>query len=276
MGDCTYCGKSAGLFHTVHKECESAHQAAEHAIVTAIDKAFSSATIADSLPSYIHNTGESGFIDSQAQRKLIVDGWTRALNHFLVPGLFDDSQEALLVRFKALFHLTNEELSAENSYPLMVKADALRDLTSGKLPDRCHIVGTLPINLQKDERLVWAFPNTSYYANKTHREYVGASAGVSLRVLKGVYLHTNSFHGKPIDVSTTQKVDTGFFAITNKNIYFSGRLKAMRVPFSKIVSFQEFSDGIGFFRDSANAKHESFMTGDGWFTYNLVVHLAKM
>jgi hypothetical protein len=257
--------------HTPHHGARS-----ERAIVDAIDNAFSSANIADSLPSFVHDTAESGFIDSQAERKFLVDGWTRALNRFLEPGLFDASQEALLVRFKELFHLSNEELGAANAYPLMVKAEALRDLTSGKLPDRCHIVGTLPINLHKDERLVWAFPDTNYYTHKTQRKYVGASAGVSVRVAKGLYFHTSSFRGNPIDVSTTQKVDTGIFAVTNKNLYFAGPIKAIRVPFAKVISFQKFSDGIGFFRDGANAKQEAFATGDGWFTYNLIVHVAKL
>jgi len=35
-----------------------------------------------------------------------------------------------------------------------------------------------------------------------------------------------------------------------------------------------YSDGIGIHRDAASAKPQIFVTGDGWFTYNLVVNLA--
>jgi len=47
------------------------------------------------------------------------------------------------------------------------------------------------------------------------------------------------------------------------------------VPYSKIVSFTPYSDGIGIQRDAASAKPQTFVTGDGWFIYNLVVNLAR-
>lgn len=33
---------------------------------------------------------------------------------------------------------------------------------------------------------------------------------------------------------------------------------------------QPFDDGIGVMRDTASAKPESFVIGDGWFAYNLI------
>jgi hypothetical protein len=48
------------------------------------------------------------------------------------------------------------------------------------------------------------------------------------------------------------------------------------VPYNKIVSFLPFDDGIGIVRDAQTAKPQIFKTGDGWFTYNLLVNLAQM
>jgi len=70
-------------------------------------------------------------------------------------------------------------------------------------------------------------------------------------------------------------VDQGILCITNKNIYFGGKIKSFRIPYNKIVSFTSYSDGIGIHRDSVNAKLEAFSTNDGWFTYNLLVNLAS-
>jgi hypothetical protein len=71
-------------------------------------------------------------------------------------------------------------------------------------------------------------------------------------------------------------VDKGYVYITNKHIYFSGPSKSLRVPYNKIVSFLPFDDGIGIVRDAQTAKPQIFKTGDGWFTYNLLVNLAQM
>jgi hypothetical protein len=56
--------------------------------------------------------------------------------------------------------------------------------------------------------------------------------------------------------------------VTDKNIYFTGPRKSLRLPYRKIVSFEPFSDGVGVMRDAATAKPQIFVTGDGWFTYN--------
>jgi hypothetical protein len=64
--------------------------------------------------------------------------------------------------------------------------------------------------------------------------------------------------------------------ITDRNIYFSGPQKSLRLPYKKIVSFQPFSDGFGLIRDAVSAKPQIFVTGDGWFTYNVVTNLAHM
>jgi hypothetical protein len=70
-------------------------------------------------------------------------------------------------------------------------------------------------------------------------------------------------------------VDTGLVVVTDKNIYFSGPAKSLRIPYTKIVSFLPFEDGIGVIRDTPTAKPQIFTNGDGWFTYNLVTNLAQ-
>jgi hypothetical protein len=276
MGDCSYCGKPAGFLHSKHKECEAAHVDGQSKIAAAIDTAFSSAALPDALLPFVSHTGEAAFVGQSEQRELLVNGWSRALDRFLEHGLPDDAEQARLMRFKQMFGLTDQELSAPNAFPRLVKASTLYDLAQGKIPRRFNITGNLPLNLHKDEILVWAFWNTAYIEDMTHREYVGGSAGMSVRVMKGLYFHTSAFHGKPIDVTTTRRVDSGLFAVTSKNIYFAGTHKSMRIPYTKIVSFQSYSDGIGLVRDAASAKRQAFLTGDGWFVYNLVTNLAKL
>jgi hypothetical protein len=95
-------------------------------------------------------------------------------------------------------------------------------------------------------------------------------------VMKGLYYRTGAFEGHQIDRTERVHLDRGLVAVTTKNIYFSGSVKSFRVPFQKIVSFQSFSDGIGVVRDASNAKPQTFVTGDGWFTYNLVTNLSKL
>lgn len=64
--------------------------------------------------------------------------------------------------------------------------------------------------------------------------------------------------------------------LTTKHIYFAGPKKRFRVRYDRIVSFEPYQDGIGIMREAQTAKPQSFITGDGWFVYNLATNLAQM
>jgi hypothetical protein len=152
----------------------------------------------------------------------------------------------------------------------------LREVLNGVVPKRMTFNSNLPINFQKGEQIVWVFPESSYLEDKTRRQYVGQSKGVSVRVMKGVYYRVGAFQGQPVEWIERVHLDTGYVVITNKNLYFAGPSKSLRIPYKKIVSFLSFSDSIGIIRDAANAKPQIFVTGDGWFPYNLLTNLAQL
>jgi hypothetical protein len=276
MGDCKYCGKSAGFLRRQHKECAATHQTAADRLAVAIEQAFSLPEPPQSLAVLLAETAAHGYISAPEQRSLLVDGWAHALERFMGDGVLDESEESRLVVFMKRFNITRDELNKSHSFDRMVKAITLREVMHGEIPDRFTFNGNLPVNLQKGEKIVWAFPRTDYLEDKTRRVYVGRSAGVSVRIAKGVYYHTSAFKGQPVERTERQHVDVGWLVLTNKNLYFTGPLKSVRIPYQKIVSFQTFSDGLGLMRDAASAKPQVFVTGDGWFTYNLAANLAKL
>src|SRR4051812_46664025 len=104
------------------------------------------------------------------------------------------------------------------------------------------------LTVQKGEQIVWAFGGSRYLEEKTRREWVGRSQGMSVRVARGVYYRTGASRGHSVEHSETVLIDRGWLILTNKHIYFSGPKKSLRVPYSKIVSFEPFSDGMGIMR----------------------------
>ena len=283
MGNCKYCGKPAGFFHSKHQECETQHLERERTIqsgrqlitfkVTNIIKSLDSF---DNLEKVISEIEQSYFVPSSERKILMIKGWENSVEQFLEDGILDATEEARLVQFKERFALSQTDLDKSGALTRITKAAVLRDVLNGIIPQRLSIDSGLPINLQKGEQLVWAFPGSSYLEDKTRWQYVGKSQGVSIRVMKGVYYRAGSFKGQPVDYTERVHIDTGWVAVTNKNIYFAGSLKSVRLPYTKIVSFEPFSDGIGVIRDAATAKPQIFVTGDGWFTYNLVTNLSQI
>lgn len=276
MGDCKYCGKPVGFLRSKHAECDRQFEDGKREILAAVSQAVMGSGALDGLPARITSIAQRSFVADSEQRALIARGWVSTVDRFLEDGILEESEEKRLMELKERFSLSQSELNASEALTKVTKAAVLRDVLNGVIPQRVTVNGGLPINLQKGEQIVWVFPGSDYLEDKTRRQYVGGSQGVSIHVMKGVYYRVGAFKGEAIDRTERVRVDTGLVAITNKHIYFAGPAKSIRLPYAKIVSFQPFNDGVGVIRDASSAKPQIFVTGDGWFTYNLVTNLAQM
>lgn len=283
MGNCKYCGKPTGFFRSKHAECEEQHQQQERVIqggrqqiAVEVLRAIKGSESFDSLEKTIAKIEQSSFVPSTERRDLFIKGWENSVEQFLEDGILDNTEEKRLVEFRERFALSQSELDRSGALTKTTKAAVLRDVLNGVVPQRVSVDGNLPINLQKGEQVVWAFSGSKYLEDKTRRQFVGGSQGASIRVMKGVYYRVGAFKGHAVEHTERVHIDTGWVVVTNKNIYFAGPRKSLRLPYPKIVSFEPFSDGIGVMRDTATAKPQIFVTGDGWFTYNLVTNLSQI
>lgn len=276
MGICIYCGKPAGFLRKKHRECEEKRNKGMTEMVRLAKEAALGMHPIEGLSNELAGIAENSFISSEQIRETLITGWEQAVSHFLEDGNLEIQEEDRLTSFAEHFALTQEDLDKNGAYTKFVRGAVLRELMEGKIPKRCQPVGALPFNFQRSETLIWIFNNVAYYEDKTRRRYVGGSQGVSFRIAKGLYYRVGSFRGHPVETTERVHVDTGILAVTTKHIYFHGSTKSFRVRFDKIVSFTPYSDGIGIQRDASTAKPQVFVTGDGWFTYNLLVNIANI
>ena len=283
MGNCKYCGKPAGFLRGKHTECEELHQQHERLIqggrqriAFEVLRAIKGSENFDDLEKRIAEIERSSFVPPAERKALLTKGWENSVEQFLEDGILDTTEEKRLVEFKERFALSQSELDRNGALTKTAKAAVLREVLNGVIPQRMSVDGNLPVNLQKGEQVVWAFSGCKYLEDKTRRQVVGGSQGVSVRVMKGVYYRVGAFKGQAVEHTERVHIDTGWVVVTNKNIYFSGPRKSVRLPYAKIVSFEPFSDGIGVMRDTATAMPQIFVTGDGWFTYNLVTNLSQI
>lgn len=274
MGDCRYCGKPAGVFRHAHRTCEQAHSSGAAAIVDRVLGSLRSGQAVDSAQQEISLIRACSFISDADSRGLVASGWSKGVLEVLESGLLSEDQERCLLAWARLYGLTKDDLDANGAFTRVVKAAVIRDLTNGLLPQRCVIEGDLSIVLKKGEQVIWLFNNSPYLEDRTRRRYVGKSQGVSIRLAKGLYYRVGASAGEAVDTVERVQVDTGSVVLTDKHVYFAGQQKSLRIPFQKIISMVRFSDGIGVMRDGPNAKLQVFVTGDGWFTHNVLANLV--
>jgi len=218
----------------------------------------------------------NNFFVSEAEiRESLIIAWGQAVDHFMSDGYLSRQEEAYLHYFANYFGINQEELKLHKSYEKFIKGIVLREVMEGRIPRYSGPLGGLPVNLQRDESLVWIFRGVEYYEKVTRRRRVGSSSSVSIRVARGVYLRTSSFDSESVEYTETVYVDKGTLLFTTKHIYFSGKSKAFRVRLNKIASFTPYEDGFGIHRDAQSAKPQIFVTGDGQFAYKLALSIAR-
>ncbi len=206
-------------------------------------------------------------------RQLLIQAWVAAVEGSTEDGILTQAEENALFKYLAYFNLSRDDV--EEAHRDLVRAAVIRDLMEGEITYRLNVTDH-PFNLQKNEKLVWAFRGVQYIETKTKRERRGTSHGLSIRVARGLYYRPSTFKSRVHEWDENVHVDTGTLGITPKHLYFSGPGKSFRVRYDKIVAYDPFSDGIGFTQDAANAKPKKFVTGDGWFIYNLVTNLSNL
>ena len=277
MGNCIYCGQKAGFLRRKHKECRNKYNEGFRAIKKIIHDSFLDNKI-ENIKKKIDDIAKNSFIDDQEKKRFIINGWEDSVNTAFDDHILTEEEESSLVSIASYFNLSQNDLDDTGAYTKVVKGSILRSVINGEIPNKIDVPDSLHFNFQKAEQLVWVEDNVKYCETKTKTRYQPGSRGVSIKIAKGIYFRTGSFKGKRIQYEETDHIDTGTFAVTSKHIYFGGDRKNFRIPFSKIVAFKQYSDGLGIQRDGLTAKPQTFCMreGDGWFIYNLVSNISNI
>lgn len=288
MGNCVHCGKPAGWFKSSHPPCQAEYERSMAAKVAEADrlKGAGGELVArlthlirsDCAMTELFDTLESavnaGVLAPNERQAMAAKAWARAVDAFLEDGLLTTEEDDRLSRTREALMLSPEELHASGALMRAGKASVLRAAFEGA--PILHTETDVPVNLQRGEGVAWVFRNVGYLEDRVKRQMVGGSQGVSLRVMSGVYYRVGQFKGKTVETTQRQRVDTGSLVVTDKHLYFVGPATSKKIPYSKIVSFEQFSNGIGLMRDAATAKPQIFVVDDGWFVYNLITNLARL
>ncbi|MFZ5978032.1 MAG: hypothetical protein GTN67_05800 [Hydrotalea flava] len=274
---CKFCGQPAGFLRSVHKECELAHSNALISIPNEISKSITSTSDFSNLSNEVAAIAKTGFINQTELNELYTLGFDKAVETFLDDGIISKEEEEKISNYKKYFDLDQNLLNKNGSFEKVAKGLILKDISQGKLPEnRLNISGNSPFLLDKGETLIWIFQTVEFYEQRSKTTFEGKSQGISIKIAKGVYYRTGQFKGNPVTTTQMTLIANGMFALTNKNIYFASASKSIKIPYAKLISMTQYSDGIGLQKDGASAKPQIFKGLDGWFTYNIISNLKNV
>lgn len=274
MGACIYCGNKAGLFKDRHKECEEKKHAGEVQLEKAVVDAIQYDQNLDELPGFLDAISKECYISEAEKQQLIYKGFDTAVALFNEDSIITAEEEAKLATFINHFKYTQEELNGNHSHDLVAKSSIVRRLALGEDVEIGRPDGfVLPIQLGKDEKLLWAFARTSLYQPSTKTTYSGHSSGVSVRIASGLYYRMGAFKGEPIVTSEMKFIASGITFYTTTSIYFSSPMKTVKIPFNKIISLFPYGNGVSIQKDGATSKPFIFQNVDAPFLQNIMANV---
>ncbi len=97
--------------------------------------------------------------------------------------------------------------------------ETLDDLRKGITPDRYNLSGFV---CKKNEKVLFSFQGVRHYHQGTHSQWTGRSAGVSVKVVKGLWFRTGANRGHSVSSTSMDDQGTGTLVLTNQGFSFIG------------------------------------------------------
>jgi hypothetical protein len=276
MGICKYCGKPAGLLRHQHKKCREQHDNATQKILEFFREALTSTIAPTRFQELTDEIARKSYIKDQEYKNLVALGFANLIDAALADKLLSQDEDKRVDALRDAFKMNLKDLPTTTAYKY-AKGTMLRQLEEGKFPSAVpHVEGYNPINLERGEKIMWIFNNAEFFTQRKRTEYVGATQGASIRLMRGVYYKVGSFKGAPVQKQYLASEGIGDFFISDRNIYCYSKTKSVKVPIRKIISIEPYADGISLSRDGANAKPYIFTVDDPWFAANAISRLNQI
>lgn len=274
MGKCKYCGENAGLFHSSHPECEQRHTSGLQKVTDLLTECFHRREDFYLRRNELERILSESYISPEEKDAIYLDTLDRAVDKYLDDGIIDAAEERTVARFMQFTGMPQQTLNSRGALEKVVQSKVLQEILNGQTPaPRITVAGNFPFLLSRDESLIWLFRNVTLQVEKTRRETVGRTRGVSVRICRGVYYRTGGFRGTPVETTYMQTVGTGQVCLTTKHFYFHSPQKSLKIPYSKIISVDAFSNGLEIQKDGAREKPMFFSNISSWFCYNVIANL---
>ncbi len=276
MSKCRYCGQDAGFFHSKHADCEQRHDSGVGRLCDILEECFNRKEDFYLHQKEVNDLCRDSYISPEEMRDIYCRTFDKAIDRYLDDGIIDRNEEQTVARFMQFTGLPQQALNANRSLEKVVQSKVLQELLNGQIPSpRITISGSFPFLLGKNERMLWLFRDVTLMMQKVRRETVGRTRGVSVRICRGVYYRTGGFKGTPVETSYMQRVGTGSVCLTDRNFYFHCPEKSLKIPFSKILSLDPYSNGLGIQKDGAREQPMFFENLNSWFCYNVISNLKQ-
>ncbi len=262
MGACVLCGKSAGFFYALHKNCYQRYQAVVTSMVELLEQQLATTHQLDSICAQMCAQVDALNFTSEASQRCHV----KALEKFA--GLPTQPLKHMAVAENWLALMTmlalDESLFVD---PHLVQRQrnlpALRSLQAGQLPQFEHNKQAFPGTLMQQEVIWWQFKNCDLGQKKPQqRDWSIVSQLIdNLRPSKSNLVE--------------QSLAQGSLWLTNVAIYIVSEQDLVTIEYTDIYSCTPASGGVSLQLKQRSSVAQSLYCEDGRLLYQFILEALK-
>jgi hypothetical protein len=266
MASCVLCGRAVGFLQKQHRECRDARKRAIEAIPALVEKSIASSIKTSRFHALLTEAAETSFISPSELKQTVVKTLQQVATRILSERLISGDED---LRISEIMEAFDTKFDGE-LFEVLVKADILRTLAAGRMPDRVRVKGSMPISLAKNETVIWIFN----HAIAHRRRYKGNAIGENRKDL-ATYSARVPVKTRLPRRWTIQKTPSDLL-VTNENLYFlSGTTAPRQLAISRILDLKRYKSGLSFLSGRKEQGVVNFIAlDDPWFAANLIGSLT--
>ena len=165
MGRCIFCDRPAGFLRRRHAECQERHTRALAIIPELFSKALHSSLPATRFGELLKDAAGASFIKPRDLGSICIGGMSRMIDAVLEERLLTQTEEERIAEIRDA--LGSSITDVTDLSEKLIKIGMLRELNNGELPDRVTVVGPMPIELRRHERVIWIFNGVISFRRRT-------------------------------------------------------------------------------------------------------------
>ena len=267
MGKCIVCSKSAGPFYSLHKACYKIYQNTRECLEQTLSKCIRSDVHGDELIDSLHSCKPPSNFSLSLFESLIKRAWQDQSKAVLKGKPLNSKHANYLLAVAPQLEIEDKDVEpylfsklANLEHLICINQDKAVSINSSALNDK--------IDLIDDESLLWVFEDTLKV------EQLRYSEEKQWTVLQSII--NNLFSKSRYKELAVKTEAAGNFAITNQHYHYITKEKTISVRITDIYSITPMKDGVRIQTTQRNTTSNTYLTGDGRFTYALLCYAQNL
>ena len=279
MGKCVVCSKSAGPFNSLHKACLSEYQSVRKCLhdtfyesVQSAQKSLDSTdskALLDSIdPLVAIASCKTSVHFSEAHfNELVSKAWLAQAEQVVKHADLNSRVTKTLLRIAKQYHIKTVDAD-DYLMERLSNVEYLERIQNNQTIDKDFGNLAEVIALMQNEKLVWVFENTTRSEPQRHSQ--GKQWTVFSSVLNNILMRKRY-------KELAMKVDeSGILFVTDHGLYYKNAEIQVQTKFSDIHSLTPMKNGMRIQAKTAGAMPDTYITGDGRFTYALLQYAQSL